>query len=487
MKSLLLSSILLIILVVNLSAQDRHYWYQQFGGRSSMLGGAVVGDVRDNSATFYNPAALGFIENNMLSISANAYSMGYFKIDDALGKDVDVHNYPFLIYPQLIGGFVPFTENQTWKWGYSLLTRNNSSYTIFARYEDTRNAFEHIQGDEKFIAGFELQTLKQEQWGGVTLGRMLNKHWSFGTSMFISYKNVSGSESIFYKAFPQTDAPVDENGDSVPFYVAKLGESRYYSIPIVNLIWKLGLAGVYGDWNFGLTTTLPAINLSFMTYGDVQRELEVSNLNFEGIFLTDYLEIGRLTSQKTRAITPLSFAAGVSKKITRGKILFSAEYFFAVATHNILEANGESDFINTPGLTLERAPNLNVSEAYKDVLNMAIALEYEVIKDWNLLTSIRTDFNNHEDIAYEDEEPIEPYFSPWDLYHYTLGAQHVGEKSNLTAGVQYSFGFGSSEQYQNFTDKDNTIGGIFNPDLNDMSYQYHGFTITISYTYMFKE
>jgi hypothetical protein len=75
-----------------------------------MLGGAVVGDVRDNSATFYNPAALGFIENNMLSISANAYSMGYFKIDDALGKGVDVHNYPFLIYPQLIGGFVPFLE-----------------------------------------------------------------------------------------------------------------------------------------------------------------------------------------------------------------------------------------------------------------------------------------------------------------------------------------------------------------------------------------
>ncbi|MCK5781402.1 MAG: hypothetical protein KAH10_02355 [Flavobacteriales bacterium] len=483
----LLPIIIFLLFTLSTEGQDRHYWYQQFGGRSSMLGGAVVGDVRDNSATFYNPAALGFVKNNMLSISANAYSMAYFNIDDALGEGVDVNDYPFLIYPQLIGGFVPFTENQTWKWGYSLMTRNNSSYTIFARYEDTRNAFENIQGDERFIAGYQVQALKQEQWGGVTLGRMINEHWSFGTSMFISYKSVSGSESVFYKAFPQTDEPIDEEGNRVPFYVAKLGESRYYDIPIVNIIWKLGFAGVYDDWNFGFTSTLPAINLWFMNYGDVQRELEISNLNLEGGFLTDYLEIGRLTGQKTKAITPLSFAAGVSKKIPKGKILFSTEYFFKVATHNILEASNDVEYINTPGLSLERTPNLNVTEAYKAVLNMSVALEYEVLESWNLLTSLRTDFNNHEDIAYEDEEPIEPYFSPWDLYHFTLGTQHIGEKSNLTAGVQYSFGFGSTEQYQNFTDKDNSIGGVFNPNLNDMSYQYHGFTVTISYAYKFAE
>ncbi len=481
--------ILLIFMLTSISAysQDRHYWYQQFGGRSSMLGGAVVGDVRDNSSTFYNPAALGFIENNMLSISANAYNLGYFKIDDALGEDVDVHSYPFLIYPQLIGGFVPFTKNQKWKWGYSLLTRNNSSFTIFSRYDDTRDAIPNIQGDEAFVAGYEIQATKQEQWGGITVGRKLNEHWSFGTSMFVSYKSVHGSERVFYKAFPQTDTPKDLNGNDVPFYVAKLGENRFYDVPVVNLIWKLGLAAEYGDWKFGFTSTMPAINFGFINFGESQRELEVSNLNLEDIFLTDYLEIGRQENNPTSAKTPLSFAGGLSKKIPNGKILFSTEYFFAVGTHNLSEASNYN-VSTTPGLSLEREPNLDVAEAYKAVLNMSLALEYQILENWNLLTSARTDFNNHADVVYEEEPPIEPYYSPWDLYHFTLGAQHLGEKSNLTAGIQYTIGTGSSEQYQNFTDPDNTtIEGILNPKLNDMHYQYHGFNFTISYTYMFKE
>ena len=456
-----------------------------------MLGGAVVGDVRDNSSTFYNPAALGFIENNMLSISANAYSLGYFKMNDALGDGVDVHKYPFLIYPQLIGGFVPITENQKWKWGYSLLTRNTSTFTIFSRYGDTRDAIPSIKGDEDFVAGYEIQATKQEQWGGITVGRKLNDHWSFGSTMFISYKTVSGSERVFYKAFPQTDAPEDIDGNKIPFYVAKLGESRFYDIPIVNIIWKLGVAAEYGDWKFGFTSTLPAINLWFMEYGYSQREIEVSNLNLEGFFLTDYLEIGRQKGSLTSAKTPLSFAGGLSKKIPRGKILFSAEYFFDVGTHNLSHTN-DSGYSTTPidpDLTLERKPNLNVSEAYKAVLNMSLALEYKILEDWNLLTSARTDFNNHADIINEGiEAPIEPYYTPWDLYHFTLGGQHIGKKSNLTAGIQYTIGVGSSEQYQNFTDPDNyTIEGALNPTLNDMHYQYHGFNFIISYTYILEE
>jgi hypothetical protein len=489
MRNILLLTFILVSTFMQ--AQDRHYWFQQFGGRSSMLGGAVVGDVRDNSSTFYNPAALGFIENNMLSISANAYNLGYFRMENALGEGVDVHKYPFLIYPQMIGGFVPFAKNQKWKWGYSLITRNTSSFTIFSRYADTRDAIKHIKGDEKFVAGYEIQSQKQEQWGGITTGRKINEHWSFGTTMNIAYKTIHGSERVFYKAFPQTDTPEDIDGNPTDFYIAKLGEDRFYDIPIVNIIWKVGLAAEYGDWRFGFTSTLPAINLGFMNFGESQREFEVSNisLNINGTdyFITDYLEIGRQKDNLTGAKTPLSFATGISKKFSKGKILFSTEYFFPVETHNLVNANN-SEFESTPGFTLEREPNLNVSEAYKAVLNVSIALEYKVMENWNLLTSVRTDFNNHEDVVYSDEPPIEPYHSPWDLYHFTIGAEHVGNKSNLTAGLQYSLGTGTAEQYQNFTDPNNsTLAGILNPTLGDMTYLYQGFNIIISYTYKFKD
>lgn len=484
------SIVLAIIILYSISsvAQDRHYWYQQFGGRSTLLGGAVVGDVRDNSAAFYNPAALGFIKNNILSVSANAYNLNSYKIDNALGEGVDVKGYPFLIYPQLIGGFVPFTENQTWKWGYSLLTRNYSNYHIFSRYEDTREVFKHVQGDEKFIAGYEIQSKKQEQWGGITLGRMINKHWSFGATMFISYKQIQGSEKVFYKAFPQTDTPVDDNGDYLPFYVAKIDESRYYDIPIVNLIWKFGLAGEYEQWRFGVTTTLPAINLWFMKYGNVQREFEISNVTFEDDFLTDYLEIGSQNGRLTQSKTPFSVAFGASKKINKGKVLFSAEYFLSTGTNNILEADSKTDITSTPGeIELGKVPNMNVAEAYKSIFNLSVALEYKIIEKWNLLTSIRTDFNNHDEIEYDDDDPIEPYYTPWDIYHFTLGTEHIGEKSNVSFGIQYSFGFGETMQYQNFSNTDNSsIGGLISPQLDNMQYNFNGFTAIISYTYTFK-
>ncbi|MGD8412871.1 MAG: hypothetical protein PVF33_01490, partial [Candidatus Latescibacterota bacterium] len=40
-------------------AQDTHYWNTQYGPRSMLLSGAVIGNIADMSATYYNPGALG--------------------------------------------------------------------------------------------------------------------------------------------------------------------------------------------------------------------------------------------------------------------------------------------------------------------------------------------------------------------------------------------------------------------------------------------
>jgi len=66
-------------------SQDHHYWGQQFGSRSALMGGAVVGGVRDTSAGFYNPAALGFVNKPSLSVSASAYQMERLSVDNGAG------------------------------------------------------------------------------------------------------------------------------------------------------------------------------------------------------------------------------------------------------------------------------------------------------------------------------------------------------------------------------------------------------------------
>jgi hypothetical protein len=484
---------LIILVIFSLSSQiysqDRHYWFQQFGGRSTLLGGSMIADAYDNSATFYNPGALGFVQNNMLSISANAYSVGYFKLDNALGDGQELHGFPFLLYPQLISGFVPFAKNDKWKWAYSLISRNSSSFLMFDRYQDNRDVLKNVQGDEVYIAGFEVQSAKQEQWGGISVAHKINDNFSFGSTMYISYKSVNGYETLFYNAFPQTDNPIDTSGNNLPFYVSKLKESRYYYIPIVSLIWKFGLAYQNNGYKVGFSATMPSINLDFMKYGDSQREISGSNLQIEDVFLTDFLFIGRQEDRQTRMNTPLSFALGFSRVFDKGSIHLTGEYFFPVATHEILEADKNTEIISTPSndLNFVQVPNMSVVEAYRSVFNLAIGFEYRILPKIDLLTGLRTDFNNYDNLDYTGDNPPEDiYSSPWDLYHLTIGGTYIGKKSNLTMGLQYSLGFGETDQYQNFTDVSNSsIGGLQNPNLNKMNYSYNGLLVTISYTYLF--
>jgi hypothetical protein len=72
---------LLLGTVDPLFSQDTHYNSNQFGARSALLGGAIIGDVNDNTGVFYNPAGLGFMDTATLSINGNAYQIENIKIE----------------------------------------------------------------------------------------------------------------------------------------------------------------------------------------------------------------------------------------------------------------------------------------------------------------------------------------------------------------------------------------------------------------------
>ena len=95
---------LLIILTQNTFGQDTHYWTQQYGTRSTLLAGAVIGGVRDNSAIYYNPGALGFIQNKDLSVSANAYQFDRIKMQNGAGKDINLKSNTLQTMPLIISG-----------------------------------------------------------------------------------------------------------------------------------------------------------------------------------------------------------------------------------------------------------------------------------------------------------------------------------------------------------------------------------------------
>jgi hypothetical protein len=72
----------------NVSAQDAHYWTLQYGPKSSLLGGAVIGSVNDVSATFYNPGALALAEDLAFAVSADVFEFSSVTLEGGGVKEL---------------------------------------------------------------------------------------------------------------------------------------------------------------------------------------------------------------------------------------------------------------------------------------------------------------------------------------------------------------------------------------------------------------
>ena len=77
-------------------AQENNYWNIQYGTRSTLLGGAVIGSVSDLSATFYNPGAIALFPDVKFILSAQVYQLDNYTIKDGAAKGKDL-NYSSVV------------------------------------------------------------------------------------------------------------------------------------------------------------------------------------------------------------------------------------------------------------------------------------------------------------------------------------------------------------------------------------------------------
>ncbi len=97
---------LLVLVVSPINAQERNSWNIMGGSRSALMGGIVIGGVRDNSASFYNPGALGFINTSSHSISSDIYGYTQFRIEDGSGTGLNLVSNEFKTLPLMASGIV---------------------------------------------------------------------------------------------------------------------------------------------------------------------------------------------------------------------------------------------------------------------------------------------------------------------------------------------------------------------------------------------
>ena len=85
-------------------AQDAHYWTLQYGTRSTLLGGSVIGSVEDLGATYYNPARLASTSDLSFLLSAKVYQFDKVTVEDGAGEGVDARSSSFGGAPSLVAG-----------------------------------------------------------------------------------------------------------------------------------------------------------------------------------------------------------------------------------------------------------------------------------------------------------------------------------------------------------------------------------------------
>lgn len=318
------ASLMLWILLTNsigTFAQDDHYWAQQYGAISTLMGGAMTGGACDNSAVYYNPAALAFIKNLSLSIDASVYRISDILIKNGGGNGINLSSGQISNYPQIIAGMVNVGKSNKLKLAYTLLTRNYNNILMNEHFSD--NALNSASkagysGSVSFIGVYDYANQLNEQWLGIGFGYNLSRQFSVGATLFGTYRGQSYQLINYIREMDYV------NKDYILNTTTNNGSTKYH---VASLLANFGLAWFNGPWKAGLTLTAPSVGL--YRRGDTKRENSsiVVSANPDDM-AANYVVSEMQSNVKATYKHPLSIAWGLDFHLAKTRIAISAEYFF---------------------------------------------------------------------------------------------------------------------------------------------------------------
>jgi len=476
----------LVLFSEQASSQDHHYWNQLFGSRSALMGGAVVGGVRDTSAGFYNPGALGFINKPSLSVSANAYQLERLSVEDAIGTGVPLDSDQISVIPLLASGTLIFDRFPDHAFGYSLLTKNQSTIELSGRREkhleligdvnhsDGRVSF---QGEEDFIGQLITSSKVTELWAGLSWAHKLRPHISMGATAFFALRNQSQSETLTARVV---------NGNTI----ATADKVDYVDFWNIRTLLKWGITADLEELKLGLTITTPSRNL--FGQGTVAGERSFNNFyDPEQGQLVGELVSNRQENLDTTYKTPFSIAAGFEFALTpKTNLAGSVEWFNKQREYDVITPGAHSFLRNIIVDELikfdetaeeEERALIQVKDAAERVVNFAVAIEHTFNKTTKGYLSFRTDHETNPNI---EENSLG--LTNWDIYHFTVGTAFRRKRSELALGFTYSFGKPQDDFIQFANLSKITEGNLFGNSKRTTA-NYDAFSIIVGYTYFFNK
>lgn len=472
-----------------------NYWSQQYGSRSSLMGGAVVGGVQDNSALYYNPGGIAYIDSAHLNVSANAYGMDYFQLKNGAGREIDLTSLKILVYPQFISGLVKFKFIPKLKFAYGLLTRYRNEVKMHADNSGYFNIIPNEPDSQYYYGTFDYELSSITQWGGFSFAYKFTPRFAVGLTTFVTYSHMDGLRNTFSTADVTHPDP-----DST--YVAKFFSHEHYNVDHFGLLWKLGFQFNWDKFKLGLTFTTP--NISLFGFTRISQTLEYNN---QDKFIADTIAIGRypswLVSDDKNNLTttirsPLSIAIGMEYDFpkTDTKITMTTEYFFPIPEYQI--AKSENPVYIRPldqyNNNIYTRPFMQLSASNSPVLNLGLGFEQKINKKTVFYFGVRTDWNNGIEAVKTTDLISNRINQNYNHYlHFSSGFTYKKGSSDITFGINYGVGAtGLRRQIINLSDPLILLNGdkeyFILQGGRDQTIQanVHSLSIIIGYTYYLK-
>jgi len=453
----LTSALLWAIACVPLTAQDAHYWTTQFGARSDLLGGLVVGDVNDPSAAFYNPGGLGLVDQPAFQLAANGFQHTWITIQ-GLVTQPDLTSRRIDVAPDFIAGNLPMDWLGTSRMSYSIFTRNRQQTSLVGRSADPRELVEQEPDTIGAVQGATFEHSTTDTWVGLSWAYPLKTRVGIGISQFVA---IRSQKSLVEETTDLFTATQDVSGSRD---LVDIGSTVW------RLIWKVGLQMEAGRTHLGVTVTTPGVRL----YGSGRAAATESRLR-DADQQNDEEPVLIATDQNNLSAdyrTSWAVGAGVAYRLPRGAIHATAEWFAPVDEYQAIET--KSFRSQTGG---EPVDFLVVGEQ-RSVLNAGVGLEYSFSTRVTGYASFRTDFS-----AIPDESPQNIALSTWDVYHATTGTELHFSSFELTLGAGFSFGGHSVAT--NVRPLEDLVGEVTLPPLPTGQVSYALVKLLLGFNYYF--
>lgn len=465
---------LALVLHVMAMAQDTHYWTHQFGTRSALMGGAVVGGIRDNSMIFYNPAAIAFIDSNSFSINANVYQVENTHIKNILTDEKEFTSLQLSSVPLLTSGQFK-TKAPNLRLSYGIFSPVAFQFRGQARIEGPYAVVPDSEspGTETFVGDQNLFIRLRELVVAFGVSYKLNEQWAIGLTNLFNVRSQHYNRALFSRYYL--------NDANTTIVSSSFTQSfNYYHVRYMP---KVGVAFRGHNWSWGATFTAPSVGV--LGTGTVGVDLLATNVKTDAATRSTLAANSRQTGLKAHFKSPYAVAVGFQFQQGKTGLAFSTQYFGKQGIYDVLKGE-EAPFVRPASANslINGTDLLRVKTAARPVLNLALGWEQRLNERLSLNASIRNN-QSYYDAQLLNENGIKPDVTTWDIYHLVGGVTMRRERSSMSVGLALGVGQDKKRSDQYLPLPSETV--FFKTPITITKASYSSLGILLGYNYFFKK